>query len=229
MTPIRWAMRLLQAAAPALAARLAERLFFTPPRSRPPAGHHAFLASGRRFELRAGRRRVVGWRWGHGPVVYLVHGWGSRGVRLRAFVPPLLESGCAVVAFDAPGHGESGRGMSSMPEFARALAAVVEQVGPAHAVIAHSLGAAATALAVSWGLSVERLVFLAPPADPAAWVTPFARALAIRTDVIARVRARSERRLGFHWADLDVPAMARRMTVPLLVAHDQDDPTGRVA
>ncbi|MGH7671958.1 MAG: alpha/beta hydrolase, partial [Gemmatimonadales bacterium] len=36
---------------------------------------------------------------------------------------------------------------------------------------------------------------------------------------------RSERRLGFRWADLDVPRMARAFDVPLLVIHDRDDPT----
>jgi pimeloyl-ACP methyl ester carboxylesterase len=158
MRSLRWASRALQAVAPAVAVGVAERLFFTPPRPRASAALHNFLGTGRCFELRVEHRRVVGWRWGEGPLVYLVHGWGSRGGRLEAFVRPLLEAGFGVVTFDAPGHGASGRGMSSMPEFARAIHAVVEREGTAHAVIAHSLGAAATALAVSWGLTAERLV-----------------------------------------------------------------------
>lgn len=227
MTPIRWSLRATQAVAPALAARLAERLFCTPPRSPASSPVRTFLASGRRFEVRVEGRRVVGWRWGNGggPVVYLVHGWGGRGGRLAAFATPLLDAGYSVVTFDAPGHGASGFGMSSMPEFARALAALVERQGPAHAVIAHSLGAAATALAVSWGLPARRLVFLAPPADPAAWVAPFAHALGLRRDVVARMQARIEQRLRFGWAHLDLLQIAPRMTVPLLVVHDRDDDT----
>jgi len=225
MTPIRWALRGLQAVAPTAAAQVAEWLFFTPPRPRRdiPEPLRQLLATGRRFELKVERRRVVGWQWGRGPAVYLVHGWGSSGVRLAGLVPPLVEAGCSVIAFDAPGHGVSGRGMSSIPEFARTLAAIVEREGPAHAVIAHSLGAAATALAVSWGLIVRRLVFLAPPADPTAWVKAFARTLDLRADVVARMQARSERRLRLHWSDLNVPRAAAAMTVPLLVAHDEDD------
>jgi pimeloyl-ACP methyl ester carboxylesterase len=225
MSVIRWAARGLQAIAPGVAARVAERLFFTPPRPRgdTPRAFEDLLSRGQRFELRVERRRVVGWRWGRGPTVYLVHGWGSRGARLLGLAPPLLDAGCSVVTFDAPGHGASGRGMSSIPEFARTLAAVVEREGPAHAVIAHSLGAAATALSVSWGLWARRLVFLAPPADPASWVAAFARRLDLRRDVVARMRARSEGRLRLSWNELNVPRAARAMTIPLLIAHDEED------
>jgi len=225
MKGIRSGFRALQSVSPAAAAWLAERLFFTPPRQRSelPAAIEALLARARRFELRVERRRVVGWRWGEGPAVYLVHGWGSRANRLLGLAPPLLDAGYSVVAFDAPGHGASGRGMSSIPEFARTLEAVVAEQGAAHAVIAHSLGAAATALAVAWGLAVRRLVFLAPPADPASWVHAFAQRLGLRNDVVARLQARSEARLRMRWADLNIPRAAQGMAVPLLVAHDEND------
>lgn len=223
------ALRVLQAWSPPLAARVAERLFFTPPRTGATAAVRAFLATGRRFELLVEGRRVVGWRWkGRGqeaPIVYLVHGWGGRGGRLAPLASPLLAAGYTVVTFDAPGHGASGRGMSSMPEFARALAAVVARHGPAHAVVAHSLGGAATALAMSWGLESRRAVFLAPPLDPVSWLTPFSRALGLRPDVITRMQARSERRLRFRWAQLHVGALARAFSIPLLVVHDRDDDT----
>jgi pimeloyl-ACP methyl ester carboxylesterase len=40
---------------------------------------------------------------------------------------------------------------------------------------------------------------------------------------MARMRANSERRLRFRWAELDVCAVAARMTAPLLVVHDHGD------
>jgi len=225
VSALRMGLGALQAVSPGVAAWAAERLFFTPPRGRgdPPAAAKALLARAKRFELRVERRRVVGWRWGQGPAVYLVHGWGSRGSRLIELAPPLLDAGYSVVTFDAPGHGASGGGMSSIPEFARALLAVIEREGTAQAVIGHSLGAAAVALAVSWGLCVQRLVLLAPPADPAAWVGAFARRFGLRSDVVARMRARSERRLRMRWSDLNIPRVARGLTVPLLIAHDEND------
>jgi pimeloyl-ACP methyl ester carboxylesterase len=220
---VRHGFRAVQAVSPELAARAAERLFFTPPRRADTPETEAFLASGERFILPVGQRTVMGWRWGSGPVVYLAHGWGGRGGRLGAFASPLLEAGCTVVTWDAPGHGTSDRGLSSMPDFARTLAAVVASQGPAHAIIAHSMGASAATLAASLGVTADRFVFLAPASNPPAFAFAFGRALGARPEVMDLARVRSERRIRFSWAGLDVPRLAERMTAPLLVVHDRGD------
>lgn len=232
MTMLRSLLGVLQPTWPAGAAWLTERLFFTAPRRKASPAARAFLARGERFTLRVDGRRVVAWRWGDpdAPAVYLSHGWGSRGARLAAFSAPLLASGYRVVTYDAPGHGASGWGMSSMPEFARTLAAVVARESRGtkpRAVIAHSFGCAGTALALSWGLAVDRLVFLAPAANPPAWVQPFVRALNLQPQVIDRVRARSERRIRARWDELDVCEIASRLSQhpPLLIVHDKGDDT----
>jgi pimeloyl-ACP methyl ester carboxylesterase len=217
----RLAFSLLVRAAPSLAAALAERVFFTPPRPRRSRGL-SLLAGGRRFRVSAAGRTVAAWRWGRGPTVVLVHGWGGRAAQLTSFVPPLLERSFRVVAFDAPGHGESGHGLSSAPEFARALRAVLGS-DAVHGVIAHSLGAAAAALALGDGLAAERVVFLGPVADPPAWIPPFAAALGLSPAATDRLRERSERRLHLPWSALRVPDRARGMTAPLLVVHDRAD------
>src|SRR5262245_32039223 len=217
----RLAFRVLVRRAPSLAAALAERLFFTPPRPRPSRGLPV-LARGRRFHVSAAGRWIAAWRWGRGPTIVLVHGWGGRAAQLTSFVSPLLERGFSVVAFDAPGHGESGRGLSSAPEFARALRAVLDD-DAVHGVVAHSLGAAAAALALGDGLAAHRVVFLGPAADPPAWIPPFAAALGLPPAVTDRVRERSERRLGLPWSALRLPEQARGMTAPLLVVHDRGD------
>jgi pimeloyl-ACP methyl ester carboxylesterase len=228
MRVFRAVLNIVQPVWPAGAAWLAERLFFTPPRRKGSASGRAALAGARRFTLHVDGRRVVGWRWGEpdAPLVYLVHGWASRGSRLGRFTAPLLARGYSVVTFDAPGHGDSARGMSSIPQFARALAAVVGRSKP-YAIIAHSMGCAATTVALSWGLDVGRLAFLAPPADPLAWLQPFARVFGIREGVIERLRARSERRIRFRWSDLNVRDIARRLSThaPLLIVHDRNDET----
>ena len=223
MLLLRLTFRLLQWIAPARAAWLAERLFFTPRRARLTPAMRAALDVGRPFNVEVERQRILGWSWGEGPSVYLVHGWGSRGGRLTAYVQPLVAAGFRVIGFDALGHGASGGRMSSMPQMARSLRAVVAAGGPVHGVIAHSLGAAVTTLTMESGLAVGRAVFIAPSADPVGYTLLWARQLALRPDVIDLLRANSQRRIGFSWSDLDIVALARRRTTPLLVIHDDTD------
>jgi pimeloyl-ACP methyl ester carboxylesterase len=220
---LRFLFRVLQLVAPSRAAAWAERVFFTAPRTRLTHAQREQLELARPISLVVHGRRIAAWTWGDGPIVYLVHGWGSRGARLAAFVRPLVDAGFQVVTFDGPGHGASEGRLSSMPEFARALQALVTAVGPAHGVIAHSLGASAATLAMHWGVPVERAVFVAPAADPVGYTLRWAGMLGLRPSIVAAMRAQSERRLAFRWDDLNVPAMAGGRRVPLLVFHDAGD------
>lgn len=223
MALLRLLFGVLQRISPSQAAKLAERIFFTPHRSRLTPAMRAALARGCPFQLDVQHTRIVGWSWGEGPAIYLVHGWGSRGGRLTAYVDPLLRAGFRVIAHDSPGHGDSGGRLSSMPQIARTLRAVATATGPIHGIVAHSLGASAATLAMESGLDVPRAVFIAPAADPVGYTLRWAAALGLRSDVIARLRANSERRIVFSWSDLDITALARRRRAPLLVVHDADD------
>jgi pimeloyl-ACP methyl ester carboxylesterase len=220
---------LLERVAPAAGARWAETLWFRIPS---PRGRRDRLAEpGRPFHVQAHGRRVVGEAWGDeaAETVYLVHGWGGWGTQLDAFVGPLTGAGLRVVAFDAPGHGASdpgpeGQGRSTILELADALAAVVAANGPAHAVIAHSLGATAAAYALDRGLAAGRLVFVAPMADPLPYTRVFAGRLGFGEQTRTRLVARIERRVGTPMSAFAVPAMAGRVAAPpLLLVHDRHD------
>jgi pimeloyl-ACP methyl ester carboxylesterase len=217
----------LERAAPAAGARWAETLWFTVPRAR--ARPERPAPPGRPFQVQVNGHTVAGEAWGAGPVVYLVHGWGGWGRQLEAFVGPLVERGHRVVTFDAPSHGASdpgpaGPGRSTILEFADALAAVVAANGPAHALVAHSLGATAAAYAMRGGLRVERAAFVAPMADPLPYTHTFAGRLGFGERVRTRLVDRIERRVGMPLSALDVPAVAGEVpTPPLLLVHDRQD------
>jgi pimeloyl-ACP methyl ester carboxylesterase len=220
---LRAALPALSAVVPGVAARVAGSVFRLAPPVRPSARTRAFLATGRAFQVRRPGMRLQVWAWGTGPAVYLVHGWGGHGAQLSSFVGPLVQRGFRVIAFDAPAHGASAGRLSSLPQFAAALRAVVEDCGAAHAVIAHSMGGAAATLALQRGLTAERAVFVGPPADPTRWTDAFARELAIPTAVVTRMKDHLAALAGVRWNDLSVPAAAPQMTTPLLLVHDRDD------
>jgi pimeloyl-ACP methyl ester carboxylesterase len=208
---------------PTAAARLAMVLFRRPPRHRRSDFPSTALASGQRVDLLLDGRRLAVWRWGAGPTVLLVHGWGSRGARLSDFVSPLTRAGFSVLAFDAPGHGASAGRLSSLPQFIAAIKTIGERLGPLYAVVAHSMGGAATTLAMARGLGVERAVFVAPAADPAGYSERFASVFGLTDEVVSRMKRGLERRFGIAWKDFDVLAAAATLTSPLLVIHDSDD------
>ena len=232
-SPIRLAFTLLDRAAPTLAARWAERIWFTLPKRHPspdgPGPGSGTPPGGRPFTVDAGGRTVAGRVWGDGPAVYLVHGWAGHAGQLTAFVAPLVAQGLRVIAYDAPSHGASGPGAygprsSSIPEFAAALTAVVAAHGPAHALIAHSMGATAAAVALCDGLSAGRVVLLAPMASPESYARGLAATLGLGQSAYRRMVARVERRVGAPMRQFDVPELGRAIAMPpTLVVHDRGD------
>jgi pimeloyl-ACP methyl ester carboxylesterase len=155
-TTMRGVLSGLSRVSPGTAANIATVLFRRPPRHRRSDLSPSAFDSGQRVNLVLHGRRLAVWRWGAGPTVLLVHGWGSRGARLGSFVGPLTEVGFSVIAFDAPGHGASAGRLSSLPQFIAAIQAIGERFGPLDGVVAHSMGGAATTLAMARGLDVKR-------------------------------------------------------------------------
>jgi pimeloyl-ACP methyl ester carboxylesterase len=228
---IRKALGLLERFAPAVGARWATELWCTPPTVdaslRMPPG----VPPSEPVEAYWSGHRVAGESWGQGPAVYLVHGWGGCRAHLGVFVKPLVAAGHRVIAFDLPAHNDSdtgalAAGRTHLVECAEAVSAIVDTHGPARAVIAHSLGAKAAALALTRGTEIERLVFLSPMGDFDFYLDMFAERHGfgprIRDGLHRRLSTRIE--MALHETDLGVIGANLETPTPLLVIHDPDDP-----
>lgn len=229
ITALRAAFRTVGVVAPGLAARWAESLFCRPPRQEARPAEEAFLATGRPLPVRSNGATLRGWEWGEGPLVVLAHGWGSRAGRWSTLAPLLVSAGFRVVTYDAPAHGRSPGRIASLPEFADALLAVVAEVGPAHAAVGHSLGAAAIAVALDRGLGAGRAVLIAAPSNPEIFADRFATVLSMPPGVRRTMQSNLERRLGVQWKHLHLPTIAARITAPALIVQDANDPDVSVA
>ena len=149
LASIRLFFAVLGRLSPALAGRVAAKLFARPRRHVRPDRERELIARGSRVPLPGGLHATS---WGAGPTVLLVHGWEGRGAQLGAFVDPLVAAGFRVVALDGPAHGDSSGRTTTGPEFARAMVATRDAVGPLAAVVGHSFGGFTSLLAVSRGL-----------------------------------------------------------------------------
>ncbi len=217
-------LRGLASLSPSLGARVLETVFLSPRRHPVPQREQAWLETSENTAFESRGRRLAAWSWGSsGPAVLLVHGWEGRGAQLGAFVEPLLSEGFRVVTFDGPGHGISGGNRSSLIEMGAAVLDAARKLGPFHGAVAHSAGAAATTLALSDGASIDRMVYVAPPADLGEFLGRVAAALELPAGVIPIARRRIAERFGFRWDAIAHFHLAQSMTAPLLVIHDCDD------
>lgn len=155
----------LWAVSPRLTFRLIMRMFSVPRYPRPSEEQTDILRRGQRFQLTVLGRKLIGWRWGEGPLVILVHGWGERGIRFHRFVSPLVDDGFSVVTFDFPAHGESEGVRTNFIEFTVALKSVLENSGPPVAVIGYSMGGGAAVSMWEKFDSNTRLVLISPLFD----------------------------------------------------------------
>ena len=189
------------------------------------------------------------YRWGQGPTVVLTHGWGARAAHMGALARALAEAGFSAVAYDGPAHTRAAlagraRQQATMVDFARALAAVVELVGPVHALVGHSMGGASSALAVSGfaehldttpevprssagdpgaARHVERLVLLSAPDRLADAMAAWAMRSGAGAGAVEPIALETLRRFGVPVEAFSVSAMAQRLPPRTLLIHDADD------
>jgi pimeloyl-ACP methyl ester carboxylesterase len=200
---------------PSFAGALSLRAFCTPLSRRPSRG--PVFAKARSFELSSGQ---LGWIWGRGPAVYLVHGWGGSTGQLSDFIEPLVDAGMAVVALDQRAHGRAAGSHTNAIEMAAAWEEVAARFGQPTSALAHSMGGIVLHHAMQRGwLRPERAVLISAPRSPD---TYFKRVLKFaRIPNVPAVIADAERRIGKRFEDLLVgPALT---TIPTLLLHDRKD------
>ncbi len=224
---LRWLRLLLRAGshlAPGWVERYAANRFFTPAtrRDRPAPSVPGVEADFR--VIPCGPFHLATWSWGSGPLVLLVHGWNGHAGQMTGLVRLLLEKGFRVMTFDAPAHGRSSGRRASLPEIAEALLALGRAVGPLEAVIAHSLGGSATAVAMSRGLEAKRTVLIAPAAEPTLFARQFARYLGLTEPRVEGMLRQMTAITGVEPASLALQGLVGGLRQPMLLLHDPADP-----
>jgi len=208
---------------PRLAVRLAYALFGRTRRFPARSSERRWLERSKVHTIRHGGRRLMAHSWGEGPTLLLVHGWNGRGTQLEAFIAPLLARGFRVVAMDASAHGQSEGSHTNLFDFADSVRAVGTAVGPLAGVLTHSMGGAATTLALVAGMRAERLVFIAPPTNPRNWVDQFSKTLGLTPKLVDHFLAYLTERFGHRWHQVQTLELQSRREESLLVIHDRED------
>lgn len=213
-------------------ARQALKDFLTPSKSQLSESERVSLAAATSFSIPFGSIDINAFRWGIGPTVLLVNGWGGYGLQLNEFINPLLQAGYQVLAFDAPAHGSTTGERSNGFELAQAIETVVNYQNssnsqfpqPIEGIIAHSLGATSTTLDLSKGMKTRKVVYLGAICCLSNALTLFAKRAKLSIEVSEAFRYLCEEQFGRDvWQRLAVDRNAQNLKIPALLFHDRRD------
>lgn len=210
---------------PPLATRLLWRLWFTPQRILPNHRAQELLASAeQQFEVYSGDEGVLVQSWGQGPAVLLAHGWSGYGAQLGSLVTPLVAAGFRVLLFDAPGHAANPRRQFRLDQYAQLLEDIIRHGGDVQAVVGHSIGATAAAMALHKMEKPLVFVGIAPSANLKTVLQSFQHKLGLGEKNMQRLRDALQDFFGPDaWAQYSLDFHFPHMHGAALLVHDADD------
>ncbi|MEQ8674462.1 MAG: alpha/beta fold hydrolase [Aggregatilineales bacterium] len=200
--------------------------FITPRRKAKTDYVEQLPAGARRIDVFHNLTKITGWAWGEaGPSILLIHGWEGHTGRMIPLIEPLLQQGYRVFTLDAPGHGLSPATKTNLVDVGYAIQAMMEQHGPFFGIIAHSFGAAATAimLAREPQLMPEKLVLLSPMRDLQQHFDIFASIAQLSPTLKKRVRELAVKHVGQSFESVSTVKGVSMLRNPGLVIHDWHD------
>ncbi|WP_430647055.1 alpha/beta fold hydrolase [Agromyces sp. GXS1127] len=182
----------------------------------------------RRSTIRVRGRELATYEWGSGPdTILLAHGWRGRASQFGPIVRELRAEGARLVAFEAPGNGESAGRRTDIRDWLAAIEAMQSREGRFHTIIGHSFGAMAARAAISDGVAAGSLVAIAGPSRARYLVDAFAGRIGLRSGTADVLAARFARGIlpdvADPWSRFDGAARPLPGHVPLLVVHDRGD------
>jgi pimeloyl-ACP methyl ester carboxylesterase len=220
---IKGPMGLMGRLAPGLAARVAADLFMRPLRPEARARELKWLQDARSETLPTRHGKLVGWSWGEGPAVVLVHGWNGRGSQMGWLAKAIASRGFRAVVFDGPAHGHSPGRRTNLINHSAALVDIAEALSEFHGIVGHSFGALAISFRWSEIPPLKRVAMVSPPAEMKLYSKVFMQAIGGNQEVHDRMLDIYRQKFGIFWDDVTVENMAPKIEAPLLVVHDRSD------
>jgi pimeloyl-ACP methyl ester carboxylesterase len=218
--------------APNWAAKNASIKFLSPNRHAIKAWEREAEQAGTRFNL---SEEVSVIRWsrnsnaddssssGSGKQILLVHGWESRATQMYGLVKGLVEQGYTVFAVDMPGHGHSTGETSNAYLFAQTIKRAQQELGHFKAIIGHSMGAGAAAIAVGKGVIADKLVLISGPSSIENVLRRFSGFVGLNKLTTNKFIDFIGQYVGVPAAELDATKLLQSCDIPALLIHDEHD------
>ncbi|MBL0334462.1 MAG: alpha/beta fold hydrolase [Chitinophagaceae bacterium] len=172
---------------------------------------------------------IRGWRWNKGgdKKALIVHGYESTVLNFDRYIKPLVKKGYEVLAFDAPAHGRSGGKKINAPLYKKMILEINRQFGPLDAMIAHSFGGLAAALAMEEinHTANHKMVLIAPATETPTAIDSFFRFLKLDPALRDEFERIIVQKGGVSSAWYSIRRAMKHIRASVLWVHDEDDDT----
>ena len=223
----RQVFRLLGLVAPAVAANWAYRMWYSTRRFRESEHDRRWRNQAQLQMLEHRYGKIALYRWGEAdkPAVLCVHGWNGRASQFATMLPALLKAGYQVIAFDAPGHGNSEGNSTNIFRISEVLKTIVDQNPLVQVIISHSFGGMVSAHAIKHhGIATQKLIMIASPVSTRYLIDMFAQSMCISQRVMQRFDKMIRHEFGDDVYDrVSVEQNLKNSELPILVIHDKND------
>lgn len=136
----------LSVIAPLKSAKQAFYLFCFPFKTKLKPQQQEFLNTSKKFTLKVDKQDVQYYKWGKGQEkIVFVHGWQSHSYRWKSYIEKFNKNKFTLIAFDAPGHGNSASKIGNVPLYEKSIKVLIEAIGDIDHFIGHSIGSFACA------------------------------------------------------------------------------------
>lgn len=209
-----------------LSAKVSHALWVRTQRHQRPKRELACFNQANQTNLDVESEQVVVYTWGEGDGqwVLLVHGWSGRATQFTQYIDKLLAQGYRVVAFDAPGHGESSGNQTNVLQVSRIVQKIADKYGPFRTMIGHSFGFVVVTNALSAGVKSHAVIGIGSPADFNLLQRAFSQFIGLNTRAEFALATFMNKRYSLNGLDeLSIHTLAKKLRLPCLVVHDKND------
>lgn len=157
--------------------------------------------------------------------VMLIHGWEGQAGNFSDLIQKLLEENYTVYAFDAPSHGFSSKGKTSLIEFTELVGILIRKFEVSK-LVSHSFGGAATTYALlnNLDLKISKYVLLTTPDKFSEQIEDISEQVGITAKVKNILINRLENETSLSVNNLNVSDFVKNINVDkALIIHDKKD------
>ncbi len=224
----RFKNKIMSRITPSRTAKRALNKFVRPRRSQPKNWEHNAESLGLRFAI---SNEISAIRWlpqdydstVKSKKLLLVHGWESRATQMYGLVPKLLALGYEVIGVDMPAHGHSTGQISHAEAFVQTVLLSQEKLGVFDAVVGHSMGAGASSLALSRGLTTKKLVLISGPSSIENVLRSFSKFVGLNKHATDKFLHHASELVGKKPAEMDAINSKDDIEISTLIIHDHHD------